>query len=582
MTRATAIAVSLVAAASVTVLLIVQVMVDRDRQAIVARFSAERLQQLDEALREIRADFDDIADALRFAGQLVEAADNLTDRERELRALITAIRHYRMVRVFDSAGRAVLTVADDTWKPGVPTGVFDEFLATAAAQATRHAPGDVETSGRLTGDPTGWIRAFATPLPSGAGTIVVVLDVEPLLRPLRLLASQRGTRLLVLGANGQPVPLTDVGVALLVDSAPTDAPSMAALLASMRAGQRGVVDVDGKEAIRLQLGDEDAVAAFGPVPLPGGSHWSLATLSGTSALRATERALVLRLGTGAAAIVLCLLLFGSYVVWTERRAATARERLRQAEEMERLQGQLLRAEKMATVGMLAAGIAHEIGTPLGVVRARAEMTRDRLGHEHAHAASLQVIIEQIDRVARTIRQLLDFSRVRHPAVQSVDVSVVVRAVQELLVWEGERRGIALRVDIPAELPRVAADPDQLQQALVNLVMNGLDACSQGAEVRISARLDHLPSRVSAVRIQVVDTGCGIPTELHHQVFDPFFTTKKRGQGTGLGLTMTARIVEGHAGELELESQEGRGTTVTMLWPIAPGRVPGAANQEVNP
>jgi signal transduction histidine kinase len=573
MTRATAIAVTAVTCAIIAVLAVVSRLIENDRQELVARFSSERQRQLDEATREIGADFDDIADTLRFAGQLVEAADSGADRERELGALITVVRHYRMVRVFDANGTPMLTVADASWRAGVPQSIFDAFLAEVTTQAAKRVPGEVETSGRLAGDPTGWIRAFATPLPSGAGTIAIVVDVEPLFRPLRLLSAQRGTRLLVLGANGQPVPLTDVQVAQVVDSSPLDARGTAALLTSMRAGDGGIATIDRDEAIRLQLGNEEAVAAFGPVPLPGGTHWSLATLSGTSGLRANERALFWRLGLGAGAIILCLLMFGTYVVLAERRAATARERLRQAAEMERLQAQLLRAEKMATVGVLAAGIAHEVGTPLGVVRARAEIMAERLGQEHAYAGSLGVIIAQIDRVARTIRQLLNFSRAQQPAVQAVDVGQAARAVQELLAWESERRGVSIDVDVPAGLPRLAADPDQLQQALLNLVMNGLDACAPAGHVELTARLedDDAGSRPRAVRIRVVDSGCGVPTELRHQIFDPFFTTKKRGQGTGLGLTMTARIVESHAGVLELDSVEGHGTTVTLRWPVAQAR-----------
>jgi signal transduction histidine kinase len=477
----------------------------------------------------------------------------------------------------------VLSVSDSTWRPGVPSSSFDSFLGQVVAEAAKRSPGEVETSRRLEGDPTGWIRAFATSLPSGAGTIVIVVDVEPLFRPLRLLSAQRGTRLLVLGADGQPVPMTDVQVAQLVDSSPLEAPGTAALLTSMRAGKHGIATIDRGEAIRLQLGSEEAVAAYGPVPLPGGTHWSLATVSGTSGLRANERALFWRLGMGAGAIILCLLFFGAYVVLAERRAATARERLRQAAEMERLQAQLLRAEKMATVGVLAAGIAHEVGTPLGVVRARAEIMAERLGQEHAHAGSLSVIIAQIDRVARTIRQLLNFSRAQQPSVQAVDVGQIVRAVQELLAWESERRGVSIEVDIPAGLPRLAADPDQLQQALLNLVMNGLDACARSGHVEVTARAEAGDQAAStrSVRIRVIDSGCGIPTELRHQIFDPFFTTQKRGQGTGLGLTITTRIVESHAGTLELESVEGHGTTVTLRWPVARARTPVRTSLEAH-
>jgi len=245
-------------------------------------------------------------------------------------------------------------------------------------------------------------------------------------------------------------------------------------------------------------------------------------------------------------------------------------------EVRSLESQLLRAEKLATVGVLAAGIAHEIGTPLGVVRGRAEYVRSKLGDGHAQAAGLQVIMEQIDHVSRTIRQLLDFARVKPAAVRPVQAAPVAATVVELLRLEATRRRVLLESTVPTDLPPLAADPDQLQQVLVNLVLNACAACDPGGHVVLAgdaaAPIDAIAWR--RVRLQVIDDGCGIAPELQHQVFDPFFTTKKRGQGTGLGLSIAAQIVRNHGGEIELESGGGRGTRVSVLWPVA-----GAVSEE---
>ncbi|HZI08763.1 MAG TPA: ATP-binding protein, partial [Myxococcus sp.] len=235
-----------------------------------------------------------------------------------------------------------------------------------------------------------------------------------------------------------------------------------------------------------------------------------------------------------------------------------------------LETQLLRAEKLATVGVLAAGIAHEIGTPLGVVRGRAEYVLGKLGGAHPQSPGVAVIIEQIDRVSRTLRQLLDFSRLQPTAVRPVALGPIARDVYELLRVEAERRRVSLEVDVPEALPPLAADPDQLQQVLVNLALNACDACGAGGRVWLEAAA---PDGSAAgawgqVALTVRDDGCGIPRENLNQVFDPFFTTKKRGQGTGLGLTMVAHVVRNHGGRLELESEPGRGTCVTVLWPAA--------------
>jgi signal transduction histidine kinase len=236
-----------------------------------------------------------------------------------------------------------------------------------------------------------------------------------------------------------------------------------------------------------------------------------------------------------------------------------------------LEDQLLRAEKLATVGVLAAGVAHEIGTPLGVIRGRAEYMMGKLGGvAHPQGRGLSAIIEQIDRVSRTIRQLLDFSRFQPAEARALFLGPLVQGLQELMHIEAERRRVRLHVEVPEHLPALAANADQLQQVLLNLVLNACDACGAGGQVRLSASrvAGDTPEAQGMLELRVEDDGCGIAPEHLHQVFDPFFTTKKRGQGTGLGLTMVAQIVRNHGGQVEIDSEPGRGTCVTLRWPVA--------------
>jgi signal transduction histidine kinase len=153
----------------------------------------------------------------------------------------------------------------------------------------------------------------------------------------------------------------------------------------------------------------------------------------------------------------------------------------------------------------------------------------------------------------------------------VGLGPIVRDVYELLRVEAERRRVQLEFDVPDTLPPLAADPDQLQQVLVNLALNACDACGPGGQVRLSASAPDGSETGTwgLVTLTVRDDGCGIPRESLNQVFDPFFTTKKRGQGTGLGLTMVAHVVRNHGGRIELESEPGQGTCVTVLWPATP-------------
>lgn len=233
-----------------------------------------------------------------------------------------------------------------------------------------------------------------------------------------------------------------------------------------------------------------------------------------------------------------------------------------------LEDQLLRAEKLATVGVLAAGVAHEIGTPLGIIRGHAEYMLLKVGGvEHPQGRGLTAIVTQIDRVSRIIRQLLDLSRLQPARAGVVPLAPVVRGLQELLDVEAERRRVHFELDVPERLPSLAADADQLQQVLLNLALNACDACSAGGHVRLSASAC-MAGDTPAVEIRLQDDGRGIAPEHLHQVFDPFFTTKKRGQGTGLGLSVVAQIVRNHGGQVGVESEPGRGTVFTLRWPVA--------------
>jgi signal transduction histidine kinase len=182
----------------------------------------------------------------------------------------------------------------------------------------------------------------------------------------------------------------------------------------------------------------------------------------------------------------------------------------------------------------------------------------------AQAEGARVIVDEIDRISRTIQELLDFSRVSPAATaHPVWLDDVVANVVELLAFEARTRKIRVAVEIA--VPPLAANPDQLKQVLVNLLLNALDACTSGGHVTVHARPD--PQRARAI-IEVMDDGAGIPDALRHRVFDPFFTTKKRGKGTGLGLTMAAQIVRNHGGEIDLDSVVGQGTRVVLSWPLA--------------
>jgi signal transduction histidine kinase len=227
-----------------------------------------------------------------------------------------------------------------------------------------------------------------------------------------------------------------------------------------------------------------------------------------------------------------------------------------------LERRLARAEKLGTIGTLAAGVAHEVGTPLGIISGRAEQALARATDE-ASKKSLGSILTQVDKVSTTIRQLLDFARVRPVEAGAVAAAAILEVPRALLEHRFRQAKVRLSIDAPTALPPILGDAGQLEQVFVNLLINAVDACSEGGTVSAGVR-----ERGERLRFEIRDNGCGIAPENLPHVVDPFFTTKKRGQGTGLGLSIAADIVKNHGGTLDIESEPGKGTVVAVELPIA--------------
>ena len=248
-------------------------------------------------------------------------------------------------------------------------------------------------------------------------------------------------------------------------------------------------------------------------------------------------------------------------------------RLKLVAETERtvdLQQQLRYAETLAVAGKLATGIAHEIGTPLNIISGRAEFFLHTVSPEDRRREELAIIIAQIDRISGIIRSLLDMVRPAKPDVQPAAVHGAVEHLLPLLRHAVRRHGVVLDAAVPGDLPPILVDPNQLQQVLINLIMNAVQAAEPGGRVRLTAARSDEGGR-PGVGISVRDTGGGIPPEVLPRIFEPFFTTKPAGQGTGLGLAICRDIIKEHGGEIRVDSQLGQGTTVTVWLPEAAAR-----------
>ncbi|MCU0695913.1 MAG: HAMP domain-containing histidine kinase [Myxococcaceae bacterium] len=231
---------------------------------------------------------------------------------------------------------------------------------------------------------------------------------------------------------------------------------------------------------------------------------------------------------------------------------------------------LRHADRLATVGRVASGLAHELGTPLNVIEARAGLIVDDPLAEARVKDSAHVIIGQAEQVARLVKQLLVFARPRRLAPEPVALDALGRTIAELLRPLAARKPVTLDVAGLAAAP-TSGDPVLLQQAVTNLVVNALHACNPGGRVRLgSGRLSIPPATAAGpgpwVFIAVADDGPGIEPALQRSIFEPFFTTRPPGEGTGLGLPIAARIVEEHGGVITLDSAPGRGATFTVCLP----------------
>lgn len=239
-------------------------------------------------------------------------------------------------------------------------------------------------------------------------------------------------------------------------------------------------------------------------------------------------------------------------------------------ERKRLELELQRAERLAELGTMASGMAHEIGTPMNVILGRAEYLLQRTADE-GMKKGLATIITQGERITKVMNQLLAFARRRVPERRAVDLAGIVDDSLEMFQERIVQSRITVEKKIEPSLPPVRADRDQLIQVLINLVMNSLHAMPEGGRLRLS-----LAREAGHLRLDIADTGHGMPEEIRLKVFTPFFTTKEFGKGTGLGLTVVKGIIEEHGGTITLVSEVERGTTFTIRLPLDQAEAAGTS------
>jgi two-component system, NtrC family, sensor kinase len=233
-----------------------------------------------------------------------------------------------------------------------------------------------------------------------------------------------------------------------------------------------------------------------------------------------------------------------------------------------LEKRLVQADKLSSIGLLAAGVAHEVNTPLAVISTYAQMLAKQISGDAQKAPLLEKIARQTFRASEIVNSLLNFSRTSPTEFISVDLNKVIRETLTLLEHQLAKAGVEVKLALDENVPKIKGNPGKLQQVFLNLFLNARDAMESGGVLALRTTHEN-NSPNGLVRVTVADSGAGIAQDNLTRIFDPFFTTKAARKGTGLGLSVSYGIVREHGGDIEVESEPGSGTRFQLSFPAIP-------------
>lgn len=238
-----------------------------------------------------------------------------------------------------------------------------------------------------------------------------------------------------------------------------------------------------------------------------------------------------------------------------------RPKIEEEKEKERARMHLIQSEKLASIGRLAAGVAHEINNPLGGIIMYANLVLEELVEGSMLRQNLTKVISQAERCKKIVRALLDFSRQQEPRTESIDTNGIIEEIFSILESHPEFQDIEIIKDLDPNLPCIMGDKSQLQQVFINIMLNAAESMSSGGKLIVKSR-----SKKQFIELKFTDTGPGIPPEYKEKVFEPFFTTKSGNKGSGLGLAISHGIISKHKGTISFETIPNEGTTFTITLP----------------
>lgn len=277
---------------------------------------------------------------------------------------------------------------------------------------------------------------------------------------------------------------------------------------------------------------------------------------------------------------------GELEEWVQTLGQKVKER---TEELRLAEAEVARGEKLASIGQLAAGIAHELNNPLTGVLTFTSLMRKKMPDGSQDAEDLDLVIRETRRCASIIRRLLDFAREKPPEKTEVDLNSLITETVRFVERSAALQHVEISTQLDRTLPQLNVDADLIKQVLMNILVNAQQAIvEEQGSILVTSRF-HAARRLAScgnepvptVEVAITDTGCGIAKENLQRIFDPFFTSKEVGKGTGLGLSVTYGIVRAHGGEIEVESTVGEGTTFRVFLPAMPPAGPGQAEPETS-
>jgi len=255
-----------------------------------------------------------------------------------------------------------------------------------------------------------------------------------------------------------------------------------------------------------------------------------------------------------------LLLAGLSVVDSEDRFAGKMLLIQDLSQVKELEEELRRNEKLAALGKMAAGVAHELRNPLSSIKGLAVLLKSRFKENTKDQDTANTLVQEVERLNRSIGELLDYARPHKLQTKKISLIPVLQKAMSLIKMDAESLGIRMETDFAENLPLVEADQDKLNQVFLNLFLNSIQAMENGGLLKVKTCYEN-----DSIICSITDTGCGIDPQYTSRVFDPYFTTKNNG--TGLGLSLSAKIMEEHGGSIEFESSAGKGTIVKVGLPV---------------